>query len=88
MGSAAANDCFVKGASVLRIVASKVPAIAALLMVLTVSSSLFAQQPEAVPADKAGWVMGYALTSLAIVLGLVVICRPGNRSSEVKIDDE
>jgi len=38
--------------------------------------------------DKSGWVLGYAMVILAIVLGLTAVCRPGNRSSEVKRREE
>ena len=46
-----------------------------------------AAQDDPVPEDKSSWVLGYALAVLAVILGLTVLCRPGNRSSEVKIDD-
>lgn len=71
----------------LRSLTRRVQAAAVALLMLASAAPLWAQTDEAAPADKAGWVMGYALTSLAIVLGLVVICRPGNRTSEVKIEE-
>lgn len=60
-----------------------------LLAALFVAASSFAQEEAATgPKDKASWVMAYGLTGLGIVLGLVAVCRPGNRSSEVRVDDE
>jgi len=37
---------------------------------------------------KSSWMFPYALTVLAIVLALVVICRPGNRTREVRIIED
>jgi hypothetical protein len=45
-------------------------------------------QDDGLPKDQSSWVLGYALVILGIVLGLVAVCRPGNRSADVKIDDE
>ena len=46
-----------------------------------------AQEP-ALSNDQSSWVLGYALAVLAIALGLVAVCRPGSRSSDVKVDEE
>ena len=60
-----------------------------LLVAMFVAGSLFAQESAPTgPKDKSSWVMAYGLTGLGIVLGLVAVCRPGNRSSEVRVDDE
>jgi hypothetical protein len=71
----------------LRMLTRSVPGAATGLLVLASAAPIWAQEAEAASADKSSWAMGYALTSLAIVLGLVVICRPGYRSSEVKIEE-
>ena len=65
-----------------------IPAVASWLMMLTVLAAPALAQEEPVSNDKSSWVLGYALVFLGIVLGLVAVCRPGNRSSEVRIDEE
>jgi len=40
-------------------------------------------QPEAAAPKTKNWVLGYALVVLGIALGLVVICRPGRRTTEL-----
>ena len=59
-----------------------------LLSVFLLTSAAFGQEEPVGPQDNSSWVLGYALTVLGIVLGLVAVCRPGNRSSEIRIEDE
>ena len=49
---------------------------------------VLAQDPPPANPDKSSWVLGYALVILGIALGLVAVCRPGNRTSEVRIEDD
>ena len=58
-----------------------------LVLVTFCAAPALAQEAPA-SNDKSSWVLGYALVLLGIVLGLVAICRPGNRSAEVRRDDE
>ena len=58
-----------------------------LALPLVMVSAALAQEPV-VSNDKSSWVLGYALTIMGIVLGLLAVCRPGNRSAEVRVDDE
>ena len=60
----------------------------AILFALAWVEVAFAQEEAAESGDKSGWVLGYALVILAIVLGLTAVCRPGNRSADVKLDPE
>ena len=64
-------------------------AFASVILTTTVlTAPLLAQDEPTGPQDKSSWVLGYALVILGIVLGLVAVCRPGNRSADVRIDDE
>ena len=57
------------------------------LMLALLAAPALAQE-AAGSSDKSSWVLGYALVLLGIVLGLVAVCRPGNRSAEVRLNDE
>jgi hypothetical protein len=62
-------------------------AFSGLLSLLVYATAAWAQQtPPADPADdKGSWVLSYALVILGIALGLMAVCRPGNRTKDVKI---
>ena len=65
--------------------------VVAALTVLCASAAfgpLAMAQEEEISYDKSSWVLSYALVLLAITLGLVAICRPGNRSKDVKTEEE
>ena len=61
---------------------------AAMLTASLLSAVAFGQEEATGPTDNSSWVLGYALVILGIALGLVAVCRPGNRSAEVRMDDE
>ncbi len=62
-------------------------AVAACNFLFAMSQSAFAQ--DAPPSDdQSGWFLGYALVVLAIFLGLSVVCRPGRRTADVKVEEE
>jgi hypothetical protein len=51
----------------------------------------FAQRKKAEPEAQKEYVMPYILVILCIALGLLVVCRGGSRSTDVKmpgVDDE
>ncbi len=50
-------------------------------------SAVFAQNTATAPAPGKSYVLAYALVVLCVLLGLVVVCRPGRRSSEPKLPD-
>lgn len=51
-------------------------------------SPLWAQDDGAASGDKASWAFGYILVFLLTALGLMAVCRPGNRSAEIKRQEE
>ena len=59
-------------------------ALVALASSLTVSGSLWAQAEEAAAPAGKNYILCYFLVGLGVVLGLVVICRPGRRHAEVR----
>ncbi len=60
-------------------------------LMLAQNAVLFAQnKKDAAEAsgDKAGWAFSYLLVGLFVVLGLMAVCRPGSRTSEIKLSDD
>jgi hypothetical protein len=58
---------------------------------LAQNAVLFAQSKKdaAAPSgDQASWAFSYILVGLLVALGLMAVCRPGNRTSEIKPPDE
>jgi hypothetical protein len=57
-------------------------------LVMLFASAAMAQE-QAASGDKASWAFSYILVFLFVALGLMAVCRPGSRSSEIKrVDDE
>jgi hypothetical protein len=48
----------------------------------------FAQAPSAAQAYEKSYVVPYILVLLACALGLLIVCRSSNRSSEIKRTDD
>ncbi len=68
---------------------SKLTATATAAVVLLTSCAVaLGQAAQPASGDKSGWFLGYALVGLAVVLGLLAVCRPGRRTTEIKIDEE
>ena len=52
------------------------------------AAPLWAQTTPAPSGDKASWAFSYLLVFLLVALGLMAVCRPGNRSTEIKRQDD
>ncbi len=49
--------------------------------------ALAAESPNAAPAEK-GYTKEYALVALGVALGVLVVCRSANRTTEIKYEDD
>jgi hypothetical protein len=50
-------------------------------------ATLAAAGPNAQPAEK-GYTIEYVLVALGIALGVLVVCRSANRTTDIKYEDE
>jgi len=55
---------------------------------LMAAAPAWAQDAAESTGDKAGWAFSYILVFLLVALGLMAVCRPGNRSAEIKRQEE
>jgi len=63
--------------------------VAAVSIALLAAPAIWAADPESPPPAGPGYVKSYMLTVLAVALGLIVVGRSANRTTEVKyFDDE
>jgi hypothetical protein len=60
---------------------------AMLLWLHAAQTALAAATPNAPPEEK-GYTKEYALVALGIALGVLVVCRSANRTTEIKYEDE
>ncbi|HEV2969568.1 MAG TPA: hypothetical protein VGY55_06225 [Pirellulales bacterium] len=52
------------------------------------AQAVFAQAPGAAQSYEKSYVVPYILVLLACALGLLIVCRSSNRSSEIKRTDD
>lgn len=71
---------------------AKIPSAAAwiggLVLHAAVVPAALAQEANEASGDKASWAMSYLLMILLIALGLIAVCRPGSRSSELDLKED
>jgi hypothetical protein len=60
---------------------------ALLVWLHTAQLALAADAPNAGPPEK-GYTKEYALVALGVALGVLVVCRSANRTTEIKYEDD
>ena len=60
----------------------------ACIALMGLAAPLMAQDAAAASGNKASRAFGYILVGLFVALGLMAVCRPGNRTSEIKRVEE